>query len=131
MFQLFLRARAPDYFKSRSATRDETTDQARLGNIIGVIEGALTAAEGERAGLNRRIEDVLARAAITLGNGTDEYLERDAVDSQHQDAFDAEIKNGQRRLAHLDSQIEHLKFLKTTVIARFPGLESSSSRPTQ
>lgn len=62
------------------------------------IENALHAAEQEQSGLNERVEDVLARAAVTLGNGTDEYLERDARDSHHQDLFSAEISNGQRRL---------------------------------
>jgi hypothetical protein len=40
----------------------------------------------------------MARAAVTLGNGTDEYLERNTRDSHHQDLFSAEISNGQRRL---------------------------------
>ncbi len=31
-----------------------------------------------QAGLNRRVEDVLARAAVRFGNGDDEYLEREA-----------------------------------------------------
>jgi hypothetical protein len=33
-----------------------------------------------KSGLNRRVEDMLARAAVTFGNGTDEYLEREALD---------------------------------------------------
>src|SRR5450756_826449 len=107
MFQLFLRARAHNYlrsrlggqdFKARSADRDAETDRARVLAILTTIEDALHAAELEQAGLNRRVEDVLARAAVTLGNGTDEYLEREALDSHHQDLFSAEISNGQRRV---------------------------------
>ena len=57
------------------------------------IENALRAAEQEQSGLNERVEDVLARVAVTLGIGTNEYLERDARDSHHQDLFSAEISN--------------------------------------
>jgi hypothetical protein len=74
------------------------------------IENALHTAEQEQSGLNERVEDVLARAAVTLGNGTDEYLERDARDSHHQDLFSAEISNGQRRLKELATAIPHFKF---------------------
>jgi hypothetical protein len=103
----FLRARAHNYFKSRlgdqefkarSADRDAETDRLRVRSILEAIENALHAAEQEQLGLNRRVEDVLARAAVTLGNGTDEYLEREALDSHHQDLFSTEISNGQRRL---------------------------------
>jgi hypothetical protein len=47
---------------------------------------------------------------VTLGNGTDEYLERDARDSHHQDLFSAEISNGHRRLKELATTIPHFKF---------------------
>jgi hypothetical protein len=129
MIQLFLRARAHDYlrsrlggqnFKARSAERDAETDRLRVGSILEAIERALHAAEQERSGLNRRVEDVLARSAVTLGNGTDEYLERDALDSHHQNLFGIEILNGQRRLEELATTITHFKFLKAAVLSRFP-----------
>lgn len=103
MFQLFLRARARNYFKTRlrnqdfrarAADRDAETDGSRVSSILRAIENALHAAGLERSGLNRRVEDVLARAAVTMGNGTDEYLEREPLDSYHQDLFSAEISNG-------------------------------------
>jgi hypothetical protein len=125
MFQLFLRTRTYNYFKARSHARDSGTDQARLTAVAEAIENAIATAEAERAGLDLRIEDVLARAAVTFGNGTDEYLERDAVRSKHQDLFGIEIKNGQRRLKELENQIEHLKFLRTAMIMRFPELDSN------
>nr|WP_311979971.1 hypothetical protein [Bradyrhizobium diazoefficiens] len=68
------------------------------------IEDAIAAAERERTGLSRRVEEVLARAAVTLGNDDDEYLCREPLDSHHQDLFDAEIVNGQRRLKELGSR---------------------------
>lgn len=84
------------------------------------IEEALHAAEREQSGLHRRVEDVLARAAVTFGNGDDEYLEREALDSYHQDLFDKEILNGQRRLKELGTSIAHFKFLKAAMLSRFP-----------
>src|ERR1700716_4272896 len=114
MFQLFLRARAHNYFKTRlgdqefkarSADRDAEADSSRVSSILQAIEGALQAAEQEQAGLNRRVEDVLARAAVTMGNGTDEYLEREALDKHHQDLFSAEIAKRQRRLKELATTI--------------------------
>jgi len=91
MFQLFLRARAHNlftgrsddrHFKARSADRDIDTDRSRVGSILGAIEHALREAEQEQSGLNRRVEDVLARAAVTVGNAADEYLDREALDSR-------------------------------------------------
>lgn len=132
MIQLFLRARAHNYFrgrlgdrdfKARSVDRDAATDRSRVGSILTAIENALHAAEQEQSGLNRRVEDVLARAAVTLGNGTDEYLERDALDSHHQDLFSAEISNGQRRLKELANEITHFKFLKAAILSRFPDFK--------
>jgi hypothetical protein len=136
MFQLFLRARAHNYlrgwrgeqeFRARSAERDAETDRSRVSSILGAIEHALHAAEQEQSGLNRRVEDVLARAAVTQGNGTDEYLEREALDSHHQDLFSVEISNGQRRLKELSSVITHFKFLKAATLSRFPDYKSVGS----
>jgi hypothetical protein len=135
MFQLFLRARAHNYFKTRlgdqefkarSADRDAETDRSRVSSILEAVEDALHAAEQEQSGLGRRVEDVLARAAVTIGNGTDEYLEREPLDSHHQDLFSAEIANGQRRLKELATTITHFKFLKAATLSRFPDYRSSA-----
>lgn len=137
MFQLFLRARAHSYFrnklgsqqfKARSADRDAETDKARVNSILEAIETALHAAEEEQAGLNQRIEDVLARAAVTMGNDTDEYLDREPLDTHHQDLFSAEISNGQRRLKELATEITHFKFMKAAVLSRFPDLKPAAAR---
>ena len=122
MFQLFLRARAHNYFKSRlgdqefkapSADRDAEIDRSRVSSILEAVETALHSAEQEQSGLSRRVEDVLARAAVTMGNGTD-------------DLFGAEIANGQRRLEELATTITHFKFLKTVMLSRFPDYRSSA-----
>jgi hypothetical protein len=60
---------------------------------------------------------------VTLGNGTDEYLERDARDSRHQDLFSAQISNGQRHLKELGTEITYFKFLKTATLSRFPDFK--------
>jgi hypothetical protein len=132
MFQLFLRARAHNYlknrlgdpdFRARSPERDAETDRSRVSSILEAIESALDAAEREQSGLNRRVEDVLARAAVTMGNGTDEYLDREPLDSHHQNLFNTEIANGQRRLKELATLISHFKFMKAAVLSRFPDFK--------
>lgn len=136
MFQLFLRARAHRYlktrlgepeFRARSADRDAETDRSRVGSILEAVGHALHAVELEQSGLNRRVEDVLARAAVTFGNGTDEYLEREALDNHHQDLFGTEISNGQRRLKELATSVTHFKFLKAAIMSRFPDFKSTMS----
>jgi uncharacterized alpha-E superfamily protein len=135
MVQLFWRPRAHNYFRTRdrdfrtrSIDRDSNVDRSRVNSILEAIENALNAAEQERSGLSRRVEDALARAAVTMGNGTDEYLERDAIDSHHQDLFGTEIANGQRRLKELASEITHFKFLKAAALTRFPDFKPPSSK---
>jgi len=133
MFQVFLRARSHKFlrdrlrgeraFRARSADRDAETDRLRIEGIIAAIDGVLDDAEREQSGLNRRVEEVLARAAVTLGNGDDEHLDRDPLDSHHQDLFDKEIKNGQRRLSELKSSISHYKFVKMTLLNEFPNYQ--------
>jgi hypothetical protein len=132
MFQLFLRARAHNYiktrlgdqgFKARSAGRDADTDMSRVSSILEAIEEALHSAELEQSGLGRRVEDVLARAAVTMGNNSDEYLEREPLDSHHQDLFSTEISNGQRRLRELATSISHFRFLKAAMLSRFPDFK--------
>ena len=136
MFQLLSRnwteTRAGDRsgdrdFKVRSAERDVDTDRSRVNSIAGALDAAIGAAEQEQSGLRRRVEDVLARAAVTFGNGTDEYLERDPLDSHHQTLFSDEISNGQRRLAELAATIAHFKFLKAALFTRFPDIKPPAS----
>jgi hypothetical protein len=137
MFQLFLRARTHNFlrdrlrgeqvFRARSPERDAETDRTRIEAIMTAIEEALHAAEREQSGLNRRVEDVLARAAVTFGNGDDEYLEREPLDSHHQTLFDNEILNGQRRLKQLGASIAHFKFLKAAMLSRFPEFRPPAS----
>ena len=132
MFQLFLRARAHNFlssrredkgFKARTIERDAETDRVRIDAVMVAIDTALRAAEREQVGLGRRVDDALARASVTFGNGTDEYLEREPIDSHHQDLFAADISNGQRRLKELANTIAHLRFIRTAMLTRFPNLK--------
>ena len=132
MFQLFLRARAQQFirdrlggddFRARSAERDAETDRARVNSVLTAIDEALRAAEDEHSGLSSRVDDVLARAAVTVGTATDEYVDREPQRSHHQDLFDAEIANGQRRLKELSTMIGHLKFMRAALLSRFPDLK--------
>jgi hypothetical protein len=126
MFDLFSRVRSrkdQSRFKARSLDRDAEADRARTVSIWSAVDAALNEAEREKAGLTRRVDDALARASVTFGNGTDEYLEREALDTQHHDLFDAEISNGQRRLSQLQQVIADYEFVKATLLARFPEFQ--------
>lgn len=136
MFEHFRRSRAQSYlrgmigereFKARSASRDAETDSGRINAILLAIEQALNGAEKEHAGLTRRVDDVLSRAAVTFGNGNDEYLTRERIDSDHLDLFEKDISNGQRRLRELVVGIDNYKALKAALLSRFPELETPKS----
>jgi len=129
MFQTFLRSRAQTYlrsivgdreFRARSPERDAETDRERLDSVMGAIDQALSSAEAEQSGLTKRVDDVLARAAVTFGNGDDEYLTRESLDSHHLDLFETEIQNGQRRLRELKTNIAQFRAVKETFLAKFP-----------
>jgi hypothetical protein len=135
MFLQFLRARLrnltrgdleSDQFKVRSPRRDEDTDRQRVAAVMNAIETALSAAEGEQKGLNERVEEVLARAAVTVGTASDEYLDREPLDTHHQGLFSEEISSGQRRLKSLADTKTHFKFLRAAVLSRFPDYKPSA-----
>ena len=126
MFDLFSRARANGFFKARSASRDAEADYSRAELVFRSIEEALRVAEAEHFGLNTRVQDVLARGAISLGNGADEYLTREPADTVVQNQFDREIASGERRLERLLLQIKAFKFLRAAFISRFPDFNPRS-----
>jgi hypothetical protein len=121
MFHSFLKARANNYFKARSAGRDTETDHARAISIFCSIEHALEGAKAEQAGLKSRIDDALARAAVTYDS--DEYLTRGPEDNHYQNLLGTEIADGQRRLNELGVTIGHIQFLKTALVTRFPDFK--------
>lgn len=138
MFQLFLRTCTQKLarvyfgeggFKARSSERDATTDRLRVGSIISAIEEALAAAEAEQEGLKRRLDDVLARASVAVGNEVDEYLDREPHRTSALNFFDAEIVRAEERLKGLGTLIMHLKFLKAATITRFPDIKTALASP--
>jgi hypothetical protein len=120
MFDLFLRARVNHLFNARSAKRDAEADFSRTESVFRSIEKALKIAEAEHSGLNARMQDVLARGAISLGNATDEYLTREPADTIVQNQYDRDIQIGQLRLEQLSLQINAFKFLRAALMSRFP-----------
>ena len=120
MFDLLLRVRVNHLFKARSADRDAEADFSRTESVFLSIEKALKIAEAEHSGLATRMQDVLARGAISLGNATDEYLTREPADTIVQNQFDREIQIGHLRLEQLSLQIDAFKFLRTAFMSRFP-----------
>ncbi len=107
-------------FQVRSEERDLEVDRASVLSIDRAVNEALERAVAERTGLGQRIDDVLARAAIAAGNEVDEYLSRSPEDNKLLGASEDEIRRGQKRLAALDQNIAHFKFLKTALQTRFP-----------
>jgi uncharacterized protein YqgV (UPF0045/DUF77 family) len=110
----------------RSMVCDVETEFLSVASIVRSIDDALVMAEAERSGVNSRIDDVLARAAVTSGNDVDEYLTRDSLDTYHQDLLDMEIANGRLRLEKLSQNIKHFRFLKEALLIRFPDFRMAS-----
>jgi hypothetical protein len=109
-------------------SRNTETDRTRVASILRSIEDALESAKAEHEGLTLRINDVIARAAVTVGNDADEYLTREPEDNHFQNLLGIEIANGQRRLDELAITIGHYKFLKTALITRFPDLQIQANQ---
>ena len=102
-------------------------------SMLAAIELVLRATEDDYSGLSKRVDDVLGRAAVTVGTATDEYLDREPHRSHHQNLFDSEVANGQRRLKEVATMTGHLKFMKAALLSRFPDLkrDDSNQLPTQ
>lgn len=94
--------------------------------IAHAINDALKKAEAEKQLFESRIGDAVGRAAVTLGNGDDEYLEREALDTHHLNLFDAEIRDRSQYLVRLEQNIEHFKNLREMLLAAFPEIGQES-----
>jgi hypothetical protein len=84
------------------------------------------AAQAEQAGLIQRLEELTERALVPLGNGTDEYLTRDALDNRRLGELEQEILQAERSLERLAHDIAHFEFLRTALKVRFPDFKPSS-----
>ena len=94
---------------------------------MSAIENAITAAESEQSGLKARLDDVLARASVSVGNNSDEYLDREAHRTEALNFFDGEIVRAESRLKELGTMIADFKFMKTAMLTRFPELRATSA----
>jgi hypothetical protein len=115
-------------FRTRSEGSDRYADRTKIMQVVKAIDAAVCASRSERDGLCRRVSDALSSAAVLAGNGTDEYIERDMVDTHRLREYDAEIANGQRRLDHLDDTIAQFERLKSELTARFSSVVSTRER---
>src|ERR1700756_1851407 len=115
LINFFRRSRSDGPFRTRAPTRDQELDNQLVDQIASAIDQALQKVEVQRDGLKRRLDDVIARAAIVGGNDIDDYLTRDDVRSTLLDASDDEIARGQARLKTLDEQLSHFRFLKAAL----------------
>ena len=106
-------------FRTRSGDSDYRADLTRVTQAIKAIEQALSESKSERDGLGRRVSDALSGAAMLVGNGTDEYIEREITNAACLREYEAEIASGQRRLDHLHYVIAQFEFLKAEIMARF------------
>ena len=75
-------------FRHRSSERDLETDWARVRRVADMLDAELLSREKERDGLRRRLDVLLARAAISQGNDTDEYLQPGDELTEHLNVFD-------------------------------------------
>ena len=128
MIRQLFRSRSKGGFQSRSPERDTNADNEAVKSIATAIDLVLERAEAERAGLKRRIDDVISRAAIVGGNDIDDYLTRTEDRSNMLSSSDAEIRGGQERLRIIEQNISHFKFLKTALQTRFPDFYAPRRR---
>lgn len=133
MTQWYLRARirsllrarmAGHKFTARSAGRDSETDRLRSESIQRAIDDALGGAQAEYAGLGKRIDDVLAQAALKLGNDASDFVAVSG-DGHSTQLIEADVMNSQRRLEELSARIVHYKLLKAALLSGLPDV-----RPT-
>ena len=115
-------------FRTRTPGRDQELDDQLVGQVASAIDKALQKVEAQRDGLKRRLDDVIARAAIVGGNDIDDFLMRDEGRATLLAASDDEITRGQARLKALDEQLLHFKFLKSALQTRFPGFKPGAEK---
>lgn len=128
LINLFRRSRPDGPFRTRAPTRDQELDDHLIGQVASAIDQALQKVQAQRDGLKRRLDNVIARAAIVGGNDIDDFLTRDEARSTLLAASDSEIARGETRLKTLDEQLSHFKFLKAALQTRFPDFKAGAEK---
>ncbi|MEH2476382.1 hypothetical protein V1281_002448 [Nitrobacteraceae bacterium AZCC 2161] len=123
MLKRFFRSTSSTDFKTRSANRDSETDQQAVLSVTRAIDLVLQGAEAERVGLKRRLDDVIASAALAGGNEIEEYQARPDARSQMLHKSDDEIRNGEERLRTLESHIARFRLLRADLQRHFPDMK--------
>lgn len=100
----------PRAFRTRNASRDADTDEARFGTVRNAISMALADAIRERDGLSQRLDFYYARAA-TLMDNSGEYGRRDQADEAAIGSAGQNASRARQRIADLDTQIVRLEGL--------------------
>jgi hypothetical protein len=111
-------------FRTRSENSDRRADLTMVLQVIEAVERALNASKSERDGVGRRVSKALSGAAMFVGNGTDEYVEREIADTNLLREYEREIANGRRRLDHFDYAIGQFERLKAELMASFSSVLS-------
>src|SRR5690242_2536717 len=99
----------PRMFRTRSPSRDASTDRDRLLTVRAAIVAAIESATRERDGLQQRVDDYYASASHILDQASFE----DRAASDEQAVRDAEQQGaaGLRRIATINGQLLHLNRL--------------------
>jgi hypothetical protein len=127
VLDMFTKSRIEPPAKTHAPQLDQPPGLEDAWRIAHAINNALKAAEAERKALISQVKDATAWAAVTLGNGNDEYLERESLDTLHLDLFDAQIRDGHRYVIRLDQNIQHFMLLKAALLTAFPEINRSSA----
>jgi hypothetical protein len=112
-------------FQTRSEGSDRRVDVTMVMQVIDAVERPLNASKSQRGGLGRRVSDALSSASVSVGNGTDEYVEREIADTSRLREYESEIANGRGRLDELDYTIGQFERLKADLMARFSSVLSA------
>jgi hypothetical protein len=122
MFDIFAKSKIETAVNLPVTEPDHSPGLENAWRIADAIEHALRTAEAERERLAGRVENATAWAAVSLGNGNDEYLEREMLDTLHLNRFDTEIRDGNKQVIWLERSITQYRLLKATLLAGFPEL---------
>ncbi|HTJ56945.1 MAG TPA: hypothetical protein VL418_05195 [Devosiaceae bacterium] len=92
-------------FRTRSPARDQAGDTARRGSVRESINAALTEAQREMSGLERRISEGML-ATVTLMDQSGSYQERSREDEAAIVEHERETERANRRLVTLRGEID-------------------------
>jgi hypothetical protein len=95
-------------FRLRSVTRDENADAGRLSSIERSLSIAITEANSEKEGLQRRLDAARQQASILLGNQTSEYLDREPESERLLVEAEHNLIAGEKRIDQLKAHLDHL-----------------------